>query len=197
MRVLDVLFPPQCGACGAIGSGFCAACAAAATPLTERRATLLVEGLGAYEGALRRVVLAVKDGRRDVALSLGRALAANLTRAAVVVPVPTTRERRRVRGMDGVVEIARSAAEHSGATLCDVLRHVAHDTQRGRSRTQRLRARGRFTCSERLEGEAVTLVDDVCTTGATLVDCAAALRASGARVERAVVVAIAPNFLQL
>jgi predicted amidophosphoribosyltransferase len=37
----------------------------------------------------------------------------------------------------------------------------------------------------------VTLVDDVCTTGTTLEDCAATLRAAGAIVSQALVIAVA------
>ncbi|HUY40170.1 MAG TPA: phosphoribosyltransferase family protein [Candidatus Dormibacteraeota bacterium] len=192
-RTLDVLFPAQCGGCSEIGSGYCDRCAAEAESCSERRGELAVRAFGAYAGSLRRAVLAMKDGRRDVARALGERLAALVSERSILVPVPTTAARRRARGMDGGVELARSAASLGGISLREPLVHAARDAQRGRSRADRLGARGRFACRERFGGERVVLVDDVCTTGATLVDCASALHAAGATVREAVVVALAPN----
>ena len=160
--------------------------------------TLPVTALGVYDGSLRRAILAFKRGRRDVGLALARELARHLTaRGAVdgvLVPVPTTPERRAERGFDQGVLLAREAARLAGFGVLDVLRQVAGDAQRGRSRAARLNARDRFRAESGslLEGAQVILIDDVATTGATLRDCAAVLSAAGARLAGGVVLARAP-----
>ncbi|HYL26926.1 MAG TPA: hypothetical protein VEW74_03765 [Candidatus Nitrosotalea sp.] len=187
---LDVLYPPQCAACNVPGSGLCEACARS-EPILVHLPTLRVRALGAYAGALRAAVLALKDGRRDVAEALGCYVARFVERGSVLVPIPTTARRRRVRGLDGVALVANQAAQRANAHVVCALEQFAGDTQRGRTRTQRLAARGRFACDPAgVAARRVTLVDDVCTTGSTLRDCADAVREAGGVVEDAVVVAV-------
>ena len=187
---LDALFPPQCANCNAIGSGLCRACTPAASPILVRFPGLRVRGASLYEGSLRTAVLAIKDGRRDVADALGLFVAALIAPGSVVLPVPTTRKRRRVRGFDGVESLARRAAATAGARVTIALAHRAGGAQHGRSRRDRIAASGRFVCDAAVAGSRVVLLDDVCTTGSTLLDCAAAVREAGGLVEEAVVVAV-------
>ncbi|HVA34457.1 MAG TPA: hypothetical protein VNG31_09930 [Candidatus Baltobacteraceae bacterium] len=189
--LLDVVFPAQCASCNALGSGWCAACGPHGLPPIRIALTdVAVVAYGSYEGALRTAVLALKDGRRDVAEALGERIAPLIARGSLLVPVPTTPARRRVRGFDGVTLVAASAARIAGAAVVVALEQRAGDAQRGRTRDQRLAASGRFACvDDRVAGCTVTLVDDVCTTGATLEDCVQAVRAAGGAVSGAVVVA--------
>jgi predicted amidophosphoribosyltransferase len=188
--ILDIVFPAQCAGCNAFGSGLCRHCAPlSATPIVVRLPGLSGVAYGAYEGTLRSAVLALKDGRRDVAEALGERLAQYLDSDAELIPVPTTAARRRVRGIDGVCLVAATAARLAGARVTEALVHQTGDAQRGRTRDARLAAQNRFGCCRSLEGCTVTLIDDVCTTGATLADCARAVRSAGGNVKGAVVVA--------
>jgi ComF family protein len=105
-----------------------------------------------------------------------------------IVPVPLHRARLRRRGYNQVLELAGTLARHLGVPLRrDALRrNRATDAQTELSAVQRRRnVRGAF--SAHFDGEVpahVAVLDDVCTTGATLAECARALKRAGvARVD--------------
>jgi len=185
------LFPPACVACDAPGLALCAGCEPHPTESVEFAVDRTPGfALGFYEGALREAIVAMKRGERDPLDAFAALLAARAPlHDGVVVPVPTSRGRAAQRGFDQSVELARRLAARGAARCAEPLLKRG-GPQAGRGRAGRLAARGRF----RLRHGAgvpldVILLDDVCTTGATLRDAAACLRAAGARVRRFVVLA--------
>jgi predicted amidophosphoribosyltransferase len=192
--VLDLvrawLFPSACAGCDALGPGLCACCA----PTLHDAIDFEVDGipafaLGAYDGPLRRAIVAVKHGERDPLEPLAELLAARAPVIGVLVPLSTSWSRSAERGFDQSVELARRIARRRGLTCAEPL-HKHGAAQDGRSRAARLRATGRFRLDARVELPAiVTLLDDVCTTGATASDAVRTLVAAGIAVRRLVFVA--------
>lgn len=201
MLLLDLLFPPRCVGCGRGGHWFCPVCVAAIQPAPAWRdgleplAGLWVAGL--YEDPLRIAIHALKyEGRRQLAAPLGQLLVAAYRRQNqgsarmrfdAILPVPLHPKRQAERGFNQSALLARGLACGVGLPLReDVLTRSRHTPQQvGLDAAQRrANVAGAFACRPghpALAGKRLLLVDDVCTTGATLAACAGALRAAGAR----------------
>jgi ComF family protein len=169
------------------GGARCGACR------RRRRAFRFCRSAGLYEGTLRQALLLFKFGGRD---DLASVLALDLFRCwrgrpelrdvDAVVPVPLHPWREFQRGYNPAELLARGFCRWSGVPLLG----------RGLVRVRSTRAQARlrrearftnvhdaFTVRERkgISGKRVLVVDDVCTTGATLESCARALKAAGVR----------------
>ena len=110
--------------------------------------------------------------------------------AEVVCWAPTTAARRRERGFDQAQLLARMAARELRLPVRRLLRREDGPTQTGRSRAQRLRG-PRFVGLRAID--SVLLVDDVCTTGATMGAAASALRRAGTGRVHGLVLARTPH----
>ncbi len=101
----------------------------------------------------------------------------------VIVPVPLGRKRLKQRGYNQAALIAAGLADCLGAQLGENLLARARETrsQVGVGMADRQRnVQGAFLASPSgLKGLSVCIVDDLCTTGATLSACAGALLDAG------------------
>jgi ComF family protein len=105
-----------------------------------------------------------------------------LTGQVSLIPVPLGARRARERGYNQSERIATSLARHVGVPVRTDLLYRTRETRTQTTLTpeaRRANLSGAFTAGD-VAGLAVVLVDDVFTTGATLVSAAEALTAAGA-----------------
>lgn len=196
----DVLVPPRCAGCGHPGSWYCVACRDGSDPIVRRVGALVLTAAGAFEGPLRDAIHRLKYGNEPaLATELGaliaRRIAADLAqgvRLDAIVPVRAHPRRVRERGYDQAAALAAVAAAQAGIPL----RRAVHRLRSGPAQTtlgqleRRANVRRAFAgVAGSLRGLEIALVEDVATTGATLLDAAAAALVCGARAVRAYVVA--------
>jgi len=195
------LAPPRCAACDARVSmlaAFCARCAGT----TERAPCGNPRELAAfvYGGAIASAIGRFKyDPRPDLARPLGDLLwravepHARELSGAVVVPVPLHRTRLAERGFNQSALLARRVSRRLGAPLRPALARVRDTPQQtALDREARIaNVAGAFHVRRPayVQGLAVLVIDDVCTTGATLAECARVLHEAGARSVASAVVA--------
>jgi len=156
-----------------------------------RRSPLQIDGIRAvslHQGALRRAIHGLKY-RRQRALVLPLAgllrqyLEAHPLPADILVPVPLHPSRLRERGFNQAALLARAIATPELPVVEGCLQRIRPTkTQMTLGHEERKRnVAGAFVCLDNsVRGRRVLLIDDVCTTGATLEACAIALREAGA-----------------
>lgn len=206
---LDLVFPPQCALCGTGGTLLCDACVGELPKAGGPRclhcslpsaASLCgqcaneppsFESLSAafvMDGGARRLVHELKYGGLT---SLAAPMAELLSGVDlppgidVVAPVPLHARRERSRGYNQSELLARRIASMRGLPFGARLARRVRDTAplaRAMDREERrMIVKGAFSGDAgRIDGLRVLLVDDVCTTGATLDACTRALLDAGA-----------------
>ncbi len=219
----DLVLPSACAGCAAdrvpLTAGVCAHCAAElealrpfrTAPSPPPRGLPACVAVGAYEGALRGVLLAYKErGRHRLAGPLGTLLAAAVSTMApravpvVLVPVPSTASAARERNGDHMARLATHAVRRLRAAgweadLSRPLQALPRPDSASLSVSERAAAaesslrirRARIGVPRRetpVKGTLV-VVDDIVTTGATLAAVTGRLREANMQVAGAAVIA--------
>lgn len=183
VRLITPPYCPRCGQPNEIG-GLCPLCQIDPPRLSAIRSVSYLDGV------MEKAIHALKYKRlRSIAPVLGTYLADYWRHTPlpvdIAVPVPLHPSRLRHRGYNHSALLARELSAASGLPVVEDcllrVRATAPQVQLN-ARERRENVAGAFRCAdERLAGLRVLLVDDVCTTSATLNACAEGLLAGGAR----------------
>ena len=201
---VDLVLPRSCAGCGAPGELVCPRCrswleacrAHGTAPDPCPTGMPRTVAAAPYDDVVRGLLVGHKERGR---LALVRPLGALLARAVtglgrpgvLLVPVPSSRAAVRARGHDHALRLARAAGALTGSPVAPLLRQTrAVVDQAGLSSAGRAgNLAGALAAGPGLRDRRVVVVDDVVTTGATLVEAARAVRAGGGHLQGAAVVA--------
>jgi ComF family protein len=208
--ILDLVFPTRCAGCGKVGILWCWECDQRLEPIlppicghcgsplgtqhicqicTYRKPSLEIRSYGRYAGPLMRAILQLKyrpDRRlaRLMANWLSSLEWSAIQKNNLVLPVPLGLHKHRERGYNQASLIAEPFAHLINKFYADRIleRHRETRSQVGLDVEDRWEnVRDAFCVQvDRTRGQRVILIDDLCTTGATLSACADALYQAGA-----------------
>ena len=204
--LLNLLFPPKCPFCGRItnGDAVCDGCSRT-LPWTEGKDTTRQLSRSVvcaaplwYEGAAREAILRYKFyGNIGAAEAFGELLArcAAMEFAGefdTVTWVPVGPKRLKERGYDQTRLLAEAACRLWDTKAVPLLRKPADNPSQSELKdaaARRANVLGVYEALPGAEGKDILLVDDIVTSGATLLECVRVLEDAGAASVRCITLA--------
>lgn len=191
---------PHCTVCGSPFQGHthshsCARCLKKAPEFNWHRSSTV------YSDQVARLVHGLKYGAKlDVLNLFGDWLMMHheiVQGSDFLIPVPLSPDRLRKRTYNQSLEIARNLSRRTGVPVLvqGLQKNKITSTQTTLKRSERLaNLKGAFTWAgnQNLEGKKVILIDDICTTGSTLSECARTLQLQNPREVGALTIALTP-----
>lgn len=221
--LLNFIYPPICICCEARLQNeeklFCTNCWQKVEPVESNNPDELtalkvwgslplekVKSLWWFDDFIQNVIHEMKYNRKlSLAKKLGVDLADSILRdsdfasADLLIPVPLHKYKQRERGFNQSLLLAKSIAQNTGLAVGDKVLKRVQKTQVQAKLNAEQRMKNVDTAFEvvdgnRVKNKKVILIDDVCTTGATLFACANVLLNAGCDQVFAVTVAKARDF---
>ncbi len=183
---LPLFLPPLCTRCGkALSSGtLCSDCQNHPPEVDG------VRSVYCFDGTVRQAILHFKyQNVKALAIPLaelmGDYLKTNPLPTDVLVPVPLHPKRLRHHGYNHSSLLAGELGKLASLPLAENslirLRNTPPQARTKSAEERRVNVAQAFVCQDQgLGGKRILLIDDVCTSGATLNSCATALKAAGA-----------------
>jgi predicted amidophosphoribosyltransferase len=198
--LLDFVFPSRCAVCEALGPNLCEDCHQVLRPSPHdfQRGPIVGWAATYLSPEVSKLLVSFKDrGQSALVSDLNELIAPLVAELAVfsevvhLVPAPSRMENFARRGFTPSVVLARALSNlvsNAHVLNCLVLAKDVKD-QVGLSSAQRHEnLAGSMSINQRVGGSLCFVVDDICTTGATLIEAWRALSVGGANVLGALVI---------
>lgn len=192
--LLDFFFPPKCIFCRKLlGKGEKDYCLSCSLDLPENDGIRVIPGAQAcraplrYEGKARDAMIRYKfSGLSCYGPAFARLMVplASSSGAELIVWIPVSFRRRLERGYDQTELIAKELSARTGIPAKKVLRkkHTGRQSAAGGPEARKRNVKGAFSVTDEtaVRSRKLLLLDDVCTTGATLSEAVSVLNKAGA-----------------
>ena len=193
INILDLLFPPVCFGCKGEGKWLCLECEKIylSKPLIQRvlgRGKIRVISLTKYhEENIKYAIYCLKyRSVKKYGEALGGLLAQKLPSRffdnSILIPIPLSKSKIRERGFNQAEIISQKLAERFNRSICKALMKIKSgpsQVEMENKKERRQNIKGSFCLAENageLRGKRIILIDDVVTTGATLLEASKVLR---------------------
>ena len=200
MGLLDFVFPSRCAVCERLGPNLCDACRQIIRPSPHgfERGKVVGRAATYFSPEVSKLLVAFKDlGQSALISDLNELIAPLVAELAAfsenvyLVPAPSRLENFARRGFTPSFILARALSnqvQNARVLNCLVLSKSVQD-QVGLSGSQRhSNLAGSMSLNQKVVGKPCFVVDDICTTGATLIEAWRVLSAGAAIVLGALVV---------
>jgi predicted amidophosphoribosyltransferase len=199
----ELLFPPHCFGCNALGIEICTNCRKYWNShlYVQKIQNLTIYSSIRYSSVAKSILLAAKESSLQIADELIidavvdciHRLPSQSLRSAILMPVPGSKRAIRKRGRDFISAITQEVSLRTGIPMANgmiVSRRLLD--QSGLSASDRKRnIHEAFRYSGDFQKREILLIDDLVTTGSTLLEAKRALNAEGIAVNLAITACVA------
>jgi competence protein ComFC len=187
----SIFFPSYCYLCKKEGASLCVTCLTKRARAYDTPSLCITPLYSFKDPAIKKIIHAIKYFHRKDLISplaeiLAKEIALHDSSFSLVIPIPMPRVRKYIRGYNQAEELAQRLSKELDIPCAhDILiRNKKLNKKRQvttHSRAERLQNQhNAFVVQKEVQGVSIILVDDVTTTGATLLEARRVLLLAGA-----------------
>ncbi len=194
-KILDIIFPKECGICGKLGEYICQDCYNKLKKLEMNKCKNNIFFIYKYEGIVRETILKYKFEDKSYlfrtysnCLQKNKKLYRFLEKYDIIIPVPLHKKRLLERGYNQSNLIAKELIKITNnkmILLNDVLLKTVNIKPQS---TKKVEERKKDVCgiykvvnNEKIKQKRVLIFDDIYTTGSTCNECKKVLEEAGCK----------------